>query len=73
MLKSILDETSFGEYDFMYLRIGRSSSLSQFTLLTPNRLGQQLQVRLAAFYPLMVPSTDSTSVGYAFINFEDVS
>lgn len=26
MLKAILDETSFAKYDFMYLRIGRSSN-----------------------------------------------
>lgn len=28
MLKSILDETSFGQYDFMYLRIGKPTMLS---------------------------------------------
>lgn len=25
MLKSIIDETSYGKYDFMYLRIGKKS------------------------------------------------
>lgn len=25
MLKSIIDETSYGKYDFMYLRIGEKS------------------------------------------------
>lgn len=29
MLKEILDETSHGAYDFMYLRIGKSIYLSQ--------------------------------------------
>jgi hypothetical protein len=27
MLKDILDETSLGEYDFMYLRIGKSEQV----------------------------------------------
>jgi len=31
MLKEILDETSQGEYDFMYLRIGKPSSTSPST------------------------------------------
>ena len=29
MLKEIVDETSFGRYDFMYLRIGSSFSLAR--------------------------------------------
>lgn len=28
MLKDILDETSLGDYDFMYLRIGESKQVS---------------------------------------------
>jgi len=32
MLKAIVDETSAGKYDFMYLRIGRSRLLFRDTL-----------------------------------------
>lgn len=31
MLKDILDETSLGEYDFMYLRIGKSKNATLST------------------------------------------
>lgn len=47
MLKSILDQTSFGQYDFMYLRIGKHISLFRYALiLILFRLRQQLQVCL---------------------------
>lgn len=51
MLKSILDETSFGQYDFMYLRIGKSASASITAhMLIFGRLRQQLQVCLHTYF-----------------------
>lgn len=73
MLKSILDQTSFGQYDFMYLRIGKHMSFFRHALmLILTRLRQQLQVCLDnQSKPCFV--ANQYSVGYAFVNFEDVS
>lgn len=49
MLKEIVDETSIGKYDFMYLRIGKWLTLFGMKLVNEfalNRLCEQLQVRL---------------------------
>ncbi|PCG92691.1 RNA recognition motif 2 [Penicillium occitanis (nom. inval.)] len=57
LLKAIVDETSFGKYDFMYLRIDFANNC---------KLVQSLRLRGDS------PSDrDFNSVGYAFINFED--
>ena len=47
MLKEIVDETSHGKYDFMYLRIGESHlpQVKDVLQLTFCRFRQQLQVR----------------------------
>ena len=78
MLKAIVDETSPGRYDFMYLRIGKISWLHssgiclltlsaadfanncKYVVVSDNKLGLSLH-------------KFCLSVGYAFINFEDVS
>lgn len=56
MLKEIVDESSFGRYDFMYLRIDFSNNCKY--VYSP---------QLSKFI------VDFLSVGYAFINFTDVS
>jgi hypothetical protein len=47
LLKTIVDETSFGKYDFMYLRIGTSTQVCTSGKNKANhcRFCQQLQVR----------------------------
>jgi hypothetical protein len=56
-LKEILDKTSKGRYDFMYLRIGMSAvAPSPCHLLT-----------------IVADFANNCNVGYAFINFVDVS
>lgn len=59
MLKRIVDESSWGKYDFMYLRIDFANDC-KYVSVFPLRdsLGLMLTVH---------------SVGYAFINFVDVS
>jgi hypothetical protein len=57
MLKEIVDESSFGRYDFMYLRIDFSNNC-KYEHLTFLLSDHHLTLR---------------SVGYAFINFVDVS
>ena len=54
-LKSIVDETSRGCYDFMYLRIDFANSCKYVGIV------------------FSLSTTDLDSVGYAFINFDDVS
>lgn len=56
MLKDLIDHTSFGRYDFMYLRIGNCNFkfLKEFDSLVPD-------------------FANNCNVGYAFINFVDVS
>ena len=78
MLKKIVNETSFGKYDFVYLRIGMPflNLLSLPSKLIAFRFCEQLQVSLLKL-PATKPSCSMfltfRSVGYAFINFEDVS
>ncbi|KAG2417185.1 hypothetical protein HFD88_008403 [Aspergillus terreus] len=55
MLKAIVDETSHGKYDFMYLRIDFANNCKYVRPSTTR----------------LVPFTYQHSVGYAFINFED--
>lgn len=56
-LKEILDQSSFGEFDFMYLRIGKSFQPSvSFTIAN-----------------ILLDFANNCNVGYAFINFIDVS
>jgi hypothetical protein len=59
MLKRIIDESSWGKYDFMYLRIDFANDCKYV----------ETQPFDARFNLLTV----SPSVGYAFINFVDVS
>lgn len=75
LLKAIVDETSLGKYDFMYLRIGKAASLqTEVSPLTSFlRLREQLQVRAPPTTSVRSELTVLSSVGYAFINFEDVS
>ncbi len=54
MLKEIVDETSLGKYDFMYLRIGMSA-LPSLPMLMINRLRQQLQVGSSITFSLKRP------------------
>jgi len=59
MLKTIVDESSWGKYDFMYLRIDFANDCKQVT---------------SKIHTLLFGSTNTRfSVGYAFINFVDVS
>ena len=61
MLKRIVDESSWGKYDFMYLRIDFANDCKYVIVL---------------MWPLRVTFsclTTDRSVGYAFINFVDVS
>lgn len=73
MLKDILDETSRGCYDFMYLRIGKSLPFTY----TSHKLTRLLDFANNCKYvvlSLQVGDISHThSVGYAFINFVDVS
>lgn len=56
MLKEIVDHTSFGRYDFMYLRIGNCN------------------IKGCHLLDSLVPDfANNCNVGYAFINFVDVS
>lgn len=81
MLKEIVDETSHGKYDFMYLRIGKSPfprPPQNITVMEANP--QQIsrttasQFTLSLFFSNSIAyQTSHHSVGYAFINFEDVS
>lgn len=73
MLKEIIDETSYGKYDFMYLRIGRQILGRSLRRQTNNgfRLCEQLQVG-SIYSPGRSLEANIESVGYAFINFEDV-
>ena len=76
MLKEIVDETSVGKYDFMYLRIGEwPSSACTILLVTRriNRFCKQLQVCCVNPNTQYSREANKSSVGYAFINFEDVS
>jgi len=74
MLKNILDETSRGCYDFMYLRIGKSLPLTY----TSHKLTRLPDFANNCKYVVTFPSkvgdiSHIYSVGYAFINFVDVS
>jgi len=60
MLKRIIDESSWGKYDFMYLRIDFANDCKYV-------------VPAANLAPLMCADCLRSSVGYAFINFVDVS
>ncbi len=76
MLKEIVDETSRGKYDFMYLRIGKSAAPNGFVpklTVGTYRLREQLQVRHPFLPIISLFEANLASVGYAFINFEDVS
>ena len=72
MLKEIVDETSRGRYDFMYLRIGKQvEELSNARLIKYQTLRTTASV---SHHPdPLATASDPCSVGYAFINFEDVS
>ena len=74
MLKEIVDETSHGRYDFMYLRIGNMHLL---TASMKSRANPSLDfANNCKWVVRAAPVTsfvDKYSVGYAFINFEDVS
>ena len=60
MLKRIIDESSWGKYDFMYLRIDFANDCKLVL--------EKLQVN-----QLVAELIPHISVGYAFINFVDVS
>ena len=73
MLKDILDETSRGCYDFMYLRIGKSLPL---TYTSHKLTGLPDFANNCKYVVLFLQVGDIShiySVGYAFINFVDVS
>jgi len=74
MLKDILDETSRGCYDFMYLRIGKSLPLTN-TSYKLTRLPDFANncKYVVAFSSKVGDISHIYSVGYAFINFVDVS
>ena len=55
-LKHYVDQSSFGKYDFMYLRIDFSNDCKYVDLPS-----------------VCFVAADHSSVGYAFINFVDVS
>lgn len=69
MLKDIVDETSLGKYDFMYLRIGKktcSSCTRQIDHTETPRFRQQLQVsftlRLGVYiYRIVLSKTASAT------------
>lgn len=63
MLKRIIDESSWGKYDFMYLRIDFANDCKYVAPIYESS-HQIVQVK---------PFTNAFgSVGYAFINFVDV-
>ena len=75
MLKDIVDETSWGRYDFMYLRIGEhGGTLILFRVLTESLLDFANNCKsVYTSDDVKIQDTNPGSVGYAFINFEDVS
>lgn len=78
MLKEIVDETSIGKYDFMYLRIGQANHIHGtgdplLTLSTPDFANNCKYVISIRHLFGVILTKDIFSVGYAFINFEDVS
>jgi RNA recognition motif 2 len=74
-LKEIVDQTSFGAYDFMYLRIGmylqhshpRLPSMLTFSQISPTAASMYQREHFLCLV------TYHSSVGYAFINFVEVS
>ena len=82
MLKTIVDETSHGKYDFMYLRIGKKKRLffsclrfesrRRLTVARKDFANNCKYVMFECFYGVYL-ADGGLSVGYAFINFEDVS
>lgn len=79
MLKEIVDETSVGKYDFMYLRIGKYCPWPTAFVSTVAADADNLQIlqiiasTLRRQFVSNMSKADNISVGYAFINFEDVS
>jgi hypothetical protein len=73
MLKMILDKTSRGRYDFMYLRIGKSLYPASTCpkLIRPTDFANNCKYVVVFFLFEVIP--DIYSVGYAFINFNEVS
>ena len=63
MLKRIIDESSWGKYDFMYLRIDFANDCKYVASEHRQEFGNRLLKNIA---------DDVGSVGYAFINFVDV-
>jgi hypothetical protein len=80
-LKNILDESSFGKYDFLYLRMGKSDINGvpigwllthdyQTSIMAASKSEIFMFFRLASFSNTYSPLPPS--VGYAFVNFGDV-
>lgn len=80
MLKEVIDETSHGKYDFMYLRIGTSrvwfglchKSSSQLMITQNKQIMRTVASQLHIDISLVWIAHLFVSVGYAFINFENV-
>lgn len=77
MLKDIVDETSHGKYDFMYLRIGKTtrSGIRHKVLTLASTPDFANNCKLVGSYYFIYwyhAYMSHPSVGYAFINFEDV-
>ena len=73
MLKDILDETSRGCYDFMYLRIGKSLPFTYTSRKLTRLLDFANNCKYVALSFQVGDISHAHSVGYAFINFIDVS
>lgn len=71
-LKALLDQTSFGAYDFMYLRIGTLSPLNRSAVHSNTVTDFANNCKCVADLDCRYSRTDLDSVGYAFINFVDV-
>jgi len=72
MLKDILDETSRGCYDFMYLRIGKSPPFTYTSHMLTCRLDFANNCKYVVLSFQVGDISHTRSVGYAFINFVDV-